>query len=97
MIRESDLAHLAVADDVNACLELLVDRVRDGLGRALGELRLIDWPALCALVDHLGKVVRTRETPRVCGQNAARAALHGTHHPLDATHRSTPRRSTRKQ
>ena len=76
VVAESDLAHLAVADDVDAGLDLLGDDFGDRLLHACRELDRVDRLFVELVPHHADEIVRTREAPGVRRQDTLGAALH---------------------
>src|ERR1044072_3373402 len=78
LIGESGLAHLAVADDVDAGLDLFGDDFGDRLLHARRELDGVDRLFVELVPHHADEVVRTRQAPGGRRQDALGAALHLT-------------------
>ena len=67
---EAGLAHLAVADDVDARLALLRDHLGDGGVDPRLELSLVDLLAVEPLPDHVREIVRPRKAARMRRQDS---------------------------
>ena len=70
------LRHLAVVDDVDAGLDLLLDDLGHRRAHARGERRRIDRHALLLGVHHADEIVRPRQAAGVGGEEALGAAFH---------------------
>ena len=71
-----ELAVLAVADDVDAGVDLLADHLVDGALHPRRERGLVVGLAQLLGVQHRDQIGRPRQAAGVGGQDAARAALH---------------------
>ena len=70
------LAHLAVADDVDARLQLLFDHVRHRRADARAERGRIDRHAFLLREHRADEIVGAREAAGVRGEDAVDAAFH---------------------
>jgi hypothetical protein len=77
VIAETDLAHLAVGDDVDAGLALLANRFRDRLGDAGLELALIDGLLVDDVPHHAREVGRPGQAAGMRGLNPIGVPFHG--------------------
>src|SRR6185437_7018577 len=76
IVAEADLAHLAIADDVDAGFELLLDHLRHGAPDACAHLDRIAALAVDLVPHHAGEVIRPRQAACVSCQNAIGTSLH---------------------
>src|SRR6185437_15661332 len=75
-VAEADLAHLAIADDIDAGLELLLDHLRDGAPDARTHLGRVAGLAVDLVPHHPREILGPRQAARVSRQNAIRTSLH---------------------
>jgi hypothetical protein len=73
---ERHLAHLAIADDVDAGVHLLRNAIADRLTDSFGK----DCAVLVSSAHQLEQVRRPGQAARVCGEDAFGAALHSAMH-----------------
>src|SRR6516164_2919297 len=68
-----DLAELAIADDVDASRDLLIDNLVDGCGKTVFESRLIEGPSSFACLKKLQQIGRPRQAADMGRQDAVGA------------------------
>ena len=73
---ETDLAHLAVGDDIDAALDLAVHAIGDGIVHLALEGGVVVRPPGFLVTHHLEQLGRSRQAPDVGRDDPLRAAMH---------------------
>src|SRR5262249_6801512 len=73
---ESELRQFAIADDVDAGIDLFANDIRDSIPQPRVQLLTVNRAASHDISRHLDQIGRPIEPARMCGENPIRASLH---------------------